>query len=111
MSAPDVSRREYVSIYILCVVVAILMATIALKIRAPFGYLLLAMPYVFLVSIWMAFRNAYKRTSFTKNNSEEQNRALLNYLRSAVQMLTIFGSVGIATALAMGFLLGRLGSH
>ena len=112
MSTQDVNRKEYIANSILFVFVAVSMAALILKTPAtPIRYLFLATPYVFLLSIWRSFRNAYKRAGLPKDGSEEEKQAVFQYLRSVVQIQTVSGCVGIAVALAMGFLLGRLGPH
>lgn len=71
----------------------------------------LATPYVLLWCIWWSFRSVYKKTALPRNGADDERQAMFQYLRSAIQRQTVFGCIGIAVALAMGFLLGRLGSH
>jgi hypothetical protein len=112
MSMQDAARKEYVANSILFVVMAILMAALILKTPAPpLRYLFLATPYVFLLSIWRSFHSASKKVAPPRDGSCEQRQATFQSLRSTIQMQTVFGGAGIAVALAMGFLLGRLGSH
>jgi hypothetical protein len=112
MSMQDAPRKEYIANSILFVVMAISMAALVLKTPATaVRYLFLATPYVFLLSIWRSFHSASKKAAPPRDGSYEDRQATFQYLRSAIQMQTVFGGVGIAVALAMGFLLGRLGSH
>ena len=112
MSTQDLNRKEYFAGSVLCVVVAALMVGVALKTPpAPIRYLFLATPYVLLWSIWWSFRSVYKKTALPRNGADDERQAMFQHLRSAIQRQTVFGCIGIAVALAMGFLLGRLGSH
>ncbi|MDE1175049.1 MAG: hypothetical protein PW789_00390 [Edaphobacter sp.] len=111
MTSTRADRKEYIANSILVLIVAASMASLVLKTPStPLCFLFLATPYVFLISIWWSFRNAYKRFELTVVSAEDRS-AKYQYLRSAIQLQTVFGSVGIAVSLAMGFLLGRMGSH
>jgi hypothetical protein len=112
MSTRALYRKDYIASSILCLVVAASMATLVLKTPTfPIRYLFLATPYVFLISIWYSLRNVYKRVQLSNEGSDQERLAVVQYLQSAVQKQTVFGCVGIAVSLGMGFLLGRLGSH
>jgi hypothetical protein len=111
MSLEGAKRTEYTAISMLCIVLAALMASPLLRTpNTSERYLLLATPYVFLLSIWWAFRSVYTKNAISKGEKDGE-QITIKSLRSVIQIQTIFGSVGIAAALAMGFVLGRLGSH
>lgn len=110
MREPD--RSEYTISLAVCLLMAALMATILLKTPAnPMRYLFLATPYLFLISIWLRYRSVHKRMDVPGFPAGTENVKNVQSLRSAIWLQTVAGCTGIAVALAMGFVLGRLGSR
>jgi hypothetical protein len=87
----------------------------SLLLKTPHGsytYLVILTPFIFLFGFWACYLNLSKALQVLRLGQLKTGDAAASVsVEESAGIVAIFGLVGIAIALFMGFILGRMPSH